>query len=144
VRVVLWTNEENGGRGGLVYLDAHRSELRRHVLMLESDTGVFQPTGFGFTGNDAARNVVKTVATLLHGIGADEVGLNGGGSDIDPSVREGGIPSLSTEIGGDYFIIHHTPADTVDKIDPIDMAKCAAAVAVMTYVIADLPRGLGE
>jgi carboxypeptidase Q len=144
VRVVLWTNEENGGRGGLAYLDAHRSELRRHVLMLESDTGVFQPTGFGFTGSDAARNIVKTVATLLHGIGADEVGLNGGGSDIDPSVREGGIPSLSTEIGGDYFIIHHTPADTVDKIDPTDMAKCAAAVAVMTYVIADLPRGLGE
>ena len=105
VRVVLWTNEENGGRGGLAYLDAHRSELRRHVLMLESDTGVFQPTGFGFTGSDAARNIVKTVATLLHGIGADQVGLNGGGSDIDPSVREGGIPSLSTEIGGDYF--HH-------------------------------------
>jgi carboxypeptidase Q len=59
-------------------------------------------------------------------------------------VREGGIPSLSTEIGGEYFLIHHTPADTVDKIDPTDMAKCAAAVAVMTYVIADLPRRLGE
>jgi carboxypeptidase Q len=144
VRVVLWTNEENGGRGGLAYRDAHRSELRRHVLMLESDTGVFQPTGFGFTGSDAARSIVKTVATLLHGIGADQIGMNGGGSDIDPSVRESNIPSLSTEIGGDYFLIHHTPADTVDKIDPIDMAKCAAAVAVMTYVIADLPQRLGE
>jgi carboxypeptidase Q len=144
VRVVLWTNEENGGRGGLAYRDAHRSELRRHVLMLESDTGVFQPTGFGFTGNEAARSIVRTVATLLHGIGADQVGPNGGGSDIDPSVRESNIPSLSTEIGGDYFLIHHTPADTVDKIDPIDMAKCAAAVAVMTYVIADLPQRLGE
>jgi carboxypeptidase Q len=144
VRVVLWTNEENGGRGGLAYRDAHRSELKRHVLMLESDTGVFQPTGFGFTGSDPARTIVKAVATLLHGIGADQVGPNGGGSDIDPSVREGGIPSLSTEISGDYFLIHHTPADTVDKIDPIDIAKCAAAVAVMTYVIADLPRRLGE
>ena len=144
VRVVLWTNEENGGRGGLAYRDAHRSELKRHVLMLESDTGVFQPTGFGFTGSDSARTIVKAVATLLHGIGADQVGPNGGGSDIDPSVREGGIPSLSTEISGDYFLIHHTPADTVDKIDPLDMARCAAAVAVMTYVIADLPQGLGE
>jgi len=144
VRVVLWTNEENGGRGGLAYRDAHRSELKRHVLMLESDTGVFRPTGFGFTGSDSARTTVKAVATLLHGIGADQVGPNGGGSDIDPSVREGGIPSLSTEISGDYFLIHHTPADTVDKIDPLDMARCAAAVAVMTYVIADLPQGLGE
>jgi carboxypeptidase Q len=144
VRVVLWTNEENGGRGGLAYRDAHRSELKRHVLMVESDTGVFQPTGFGFTGSEAARTIVKTVATLLHGIGADQVSPSGGGSDIDPSVREGGIPSLSTEIGGEYFLIHHTPADTVDKIDPTDMAKCAAAVAVMTYVIADLPRRLGE
>jgi carboxypeptidase Q len=144
VRVVLWTNEENGGRGGLAYRDAHRAELKRHVLMLESDTGVFQPTGFGFTGSDAARTTVKAVATLLHGINADQVGPNGGGSDIDPSVREAGIPSLSTEISGDYFLIHHTPADTMDKIDPVDMAKCAAAVAVMTYVIADLPQRLGE
>ena len=41
-----------------------------------------------------------------------------------------------------YFLIHHTPADTVDKIDAVEMAKCAAAVAVMTYVVADLPERL--
>jgi carboxypeptidase Q len=46
--------------------------------------------------------------------------------------------------GSKYFLIHHTPADTIDKIDPVEMAKCAAAVAVMTYVIADLPQRLGE
>ena len=55
VRVVLWTNEENGGRGGLAYRDQHRAELAKHVMMLESDGGVFRPLGFGFTGNDAAR-----------------------------------------------------------------------------------------
>jgi carboxypeptidase Q len=43
-----------------------------------------------------------------------------------------------------YFQIHHTPADTVDKIDPVEMAKCAAAVTVMAYVVADLPFRLGE
>ena len=36
----------------------------------------------------------------------------------------------------------HTPADTIDKIDPIEMAKCAATVAVMAYVVADLPERL--
>jgi carboxypeptidase Q len=144
VRVVLWTNEENGGRGGVAYRDAHRAELKQHVMMLESDTGVFKPTGFGFTGNDRARAAVRAIATLLTGIGVGEIGPSGGGSDIDPSVREVGIPALSTEAAGDYFLVHHTAADTVDKIDPADMAKAAAAVAVMTYVIADLPQRLGE
>ena len=55
VRVVLFTNEENGLRGGLAYRDQHRAELADHVMMLESDGGVFRPNGFGFTGNDSAR-----------------------------------------------------------------------------------------
>jgi carboxypeptidase Q len=144
VRVVLWTNEENGGRGGIAYRDAHRGELSRYVLMLESDTGVFRPTGFGFTGPDRARDTVKAIATLLAGIGADQIGPYGGGSDIDPSVRDANIPAMSTEVAGDYFLIHHTAADTVDKIDPADLARNAAAVAVMAYVVADLPQRLGE
>ena len=53
VRVVLWTNEENGTRGGLAYRDQHREELAKHVMMLESDNGVFRPIGFGFSGSDA-------------------------------------------------------------------------------------------
>ncbi len=144
VRVVLWTNEENGGRGGVAYRDAHRAELARHVMMLESDTGVFRPTGFGFTGNDRARDTVRAIATLLGPIGATEISPSGGGSDIDPSVREAGIPAMSTEIAGDYFLIHHTEADTVDKIDPAEMAKVTAAVAVMAYIVADLPQRLGN
>jgi carboxypeptidase Q len=145
VRVVLWTNEENGGRGGLAYRDQHRAELAKHVMMLESDGGVFRPLGFGFTGNDAARATVKTIATLLGGIGADQITPGGGGADIGPSMQEAHVPGMSLEVdGAKYFVIHHTPADTIDKIDPVEMAKCAAAVAVMAYVIADLPQRLGE
>ena len=144
VRVVLWTNEENGGRGGVAYRDAHRAELAKHVMMLESDTGVFRPTGFGFTGNDRARETVRAIASLLDAVGATEISPSGGGSDIDPSVREAGIPAMSTEIAGEYFLIHHTAADTVDKIDPDDMAKTTAAVAVMAYIVADLPQRLGN
>ena len=144
VRVILFTNEENGGRGGIAYRDSHRGELDKHVLMLESDGGVFRPLGFGFTGNDGARQTIKGIATLLTGIGADQITGGGGGADIGPSVQEAHIPSMSLEVdGAKYFLIHHTPADTVDKIDPVEMAKCAAAVAVMAYVVADLPHRIG-
>jgi carboxypeptidase Q len=143
VRVVLWTNEENGGRGGQGYRDQHRAELNKHVLMLESDGGVFRPLGFGFTGSDSARETVRTIATLLSGIAADQISAGGGGADIGPSIQEGHIPAMSLDVDGSrYFLIHHTPADTIDKIDPVEMAKCAAAVAVMAYVVADLPDRL--
>ncbi len=50
---------------------------------------------------------------------------------------------MSLEVDGTkYFVIHHTPADTIDKIDPLEMAKCAAAVAVMAYVVADMRERL--
>jgi carboxypeptidase Q len=140
VRVVLWTNEENGGRGGLAYRDRHQSELGRHVMMLEADSGVFRPTGFGFTGKDATRATLKDIATLLGGIQASTILPAGGGADIGPSVQQANIPSLSLEVDGNYFLIHHTPADTIDKIDPMDVSRCAAAVAVMTYVIAEMPE----
>ena len=145
VRVVLWTNEENGGRGGQAYRDRHRAELGKHVMMMESDGGVFRPLGFGFSGNETARETVRAIATLLTGIGADQITPGGGGADIGPSVQEGRIPAMSLDVDGSkYFLIHHTPADTIDKIDPTEMSRCVAAVAVMAYVVADLPQRLGE
>ena len=142
VRVVLWTNEENGLRGGQAYLERYRDHLANHVLMMESDGGVFRPTGFGFSGSEAARARVKEIATLLRGIQADRIGASGGGADIGPSVEAGRLPAMSLEVDGDYFLIHHTPADTVDKIDPMDIARASAAIAVMTYVVADMPERL--
>ena len=57
-------------------------------------------------------------------------------------MREHGIPSLSLEVEGEYFVIHHTPADTVERIAPEEVAKAAAAISVVTYVIADMPERL--
>ena len=143
VRVVLFTNEENGTRGGQAYRDQHRAELAKHVMMMESDGGVFRPLGFGFSGTDAARETIRTIATLLTGIAADQITPGGGGADIGPSVQEGRIPSMSLDVDSSkYFLIHHTPADTIDKIDPFDIARSTAAVAVMTYVIAEMPERL--
>ena len=142
VRVVLFTNEENGLAGGRAYLERYRSQLGNHVLMMESDSGVFRPTGFGFGGSASARATIQQIATLLSGIGVDRVIDGGNEADIGPSVEAGKIPSMSLEVDGNYFLIHHTPADTVDKIDPADMGKAAAAIAVMSYVIADRPERL--
>lgn len=145
LRVVLFTNEENGLRGGLAYRDRYRNDLSRHILMLESDGGVFRPTGFGFTGNDAARRVVARIGSLLlSGIDAHRIGPAGGGADIGPSVEAGKIPSMSLSVDGNYFLIHHTPADTVDRVPPEDVARASAAIAVMAYVVADLPQRLGQ
>lgn len=143
IRVVLFTNEENGLAGGEAYRDAHRAELDKHVLALESDSGVFKPRGFGFTGSDAARKTLTEIASLLKPLGADTIGPQGGGADIGPSVAAGKIPSASLEVDGSkYFLLHHTPADTVDKLDPKDLADNSAAIAFLAYVVADLPQAL--
>jgi carboxypeptidase Q len=142
VRLVLWTNEENGLRGGLAYRDRYREQLEDHVLMLESDSGVFNPTGFGFSGSDGARAKIKEIARLLAGINADRIGASGGGADIGPSVEAAHIPAMSLEVDGDYFLIHHTAADTIERIDPAAMSRAAAAIAVMAYVVADMPERL--
>ena len=137
VRVVLFTNEENGLRGGNGYRDAHAAELAKHILLLESDGGVFDPNGFGFTGPDEARATVTTIAGLLAPLGANRIGPSGGGADIGPSATAGKIPTMSHEVKGDYFLIHHTPADTIERITPKQMSDNAAAIAVMAFVVAD-------
>jgi carboxypeptidase Q len=142
IRVVLWTNEENGTRGALAYRDRYKDQLASHVLMFESDSGVFRPTGFGFTGSEIARAKVKDIASLLRGIQADRISAAGEGADIAPSVQAGNIPAMSLDVDGNYFLIHHTQADTIDKIDPMDMSRAAAAIAVVTYVIAEMPERL--
>jgi carboxypeptidase Q len=140
IRVVGWTNEENGGRGGQAYRAAHKDEP--HVLAMESDEGVFSPLGFGFTGSDSARVIVTQVGALLERIGAGEIGKSGGGADIGPMMQIG-VPGMGLDVDGTkYFWFHHTEADTIDKLDPAEMQRCVATMAVMAYVVADLPAPL--
>jgi carboxypeptidase Q len=142
VRVALWTNEENGLRGGTAYRDRYEADLGKHVLAIESDAGVFRPEGFGFTGSDSAFAIVRQVGALLGGIDADSVSRGGGGADIGP-IMQRGVPGMGLDVDGTrYFWYHHTEADTVDKLDPREMALCVAAMAVMAYVVADLEQPL--
>lgn len=145
VRVVLFTNEENGLRGGTGYRDAYLSQAEQHVLAIESDSGVFAPSRLGFTGSRDAQRVMQEIGLLLEPLGLQEIAPGGGGADIGPIAQAGKVPMLAYQ--GDstrYFTIHHTPADTIDRIAPEEVSRAAAALAVVTYVVADakdrLPR----
>jgi carboxypeptidase Q len=143
VRCVLWTHEEWGGRGAQGYRDAHASELARHVVALEADEGTFTPRGFGFTGSDGARAVLAPVhAYLADRLGMGPVDSRGSAADTGP-LLERGVPVMSLHVDrARYFRVHHTEADTVDKVDPEALARCSAAMAAMVYAIADLPEAL--
>ena len=138
IRVVMWTNEENGTRGGNAYRDDHLDELDDHILAIESDGGVFSPEGFGFTGSDAARTLVQDIANLLEPIGSNFIGDSGGGADIGPIMREG-VPGMGLRVDGSkYFWYHHTNADAIDKLDQDEFNRCVASMAIMAYVVADM------
>ncbi|MEJ2205708.1 MAG: M28 family metallopeptidase [Gemmatimonadota bacterium] len=140
VRVVGWTNEENGLRGGTQYAADHADEP--HVLAMESDAGVFEPLGFGFTGSDRAFDIVQEIGTLLAPVGSDRISRGGGGADIGPLMQTG-VPGMGLNVDGTrYFWYHHSDADTLDKLDPDEVARCVAALAVVAYVVADLPEAL--
>ena len=144
VRVVLWTNEENGGKGGLAYRDAHAAELAKHVLAMESDNGAFNPKGYVLGGSDSAAAVVQQVAGLMQPINATGVQRVDGSpaADITP-LSEAGVPTMEIDTEGSrYFWYHHSDGDTLDKLDPAELARCVAAMAVMAYVVADLPDAL--
>ena len=143
VRLVLWTNEENGTRGASAYAERYSSTAMNHVFALEADSGVFEPARFGFSGSLAARNVIRDITSLLSPLNLAETISGGGGADIDPIAQAGRAPTMAYM--GDptrYFTIHHTPADTVERIAPEEVAKGAAAIAVVTYVIAEMPDRL--
>jgi Peptidase family M28 len=81
---------------------------------------------------------LQDIASLLGSIGADTVSSGGGGSDIEPLVADG-VPSLSPRTTeAHYFDWHHTEADTLDKVDPVEFRKNAAMLSVVAYVLADM------
>jgi len=131
IRVAFWVNEENGTRGGNEYAARVKSMRERHRLLVESDSGVGNPLAIGITvGNEQAfRNVQAELTPLLTNTLGIAVTSGGGGADISPTGALGyptaGLNTDTTE----YWNVHHTHADTVDKINPVDFRRCAAALA---------------
>ena len=142
IRCVMWTNEENGGKGNKGYRDMHMDEMDKHVLAIESDGGVFSPKGFGFSGSNSARNIVEEIHELMKPIGANTISEGGRAADVAP-LNDEGVPVMSLKVDGSkYFWYHHTNADTFDKIDFNEFNRCIAAMAIMAYVVADLDEPL--
>jgi Zn-dependent M28 family amino/carboxypeptidase len=144
LRVVFWTNEENGSAGGRAYRAMVGDKIHNYVAAIEMDGGAEKPVGFGVSPGGPALARAKEIGRLLEPIGADTVREGGGGADIGPLMRDG-VPGLGLfTVGQHYFDWHHSRTDTVDKINPQEFRQCIAAMAVMSYVLADMPERLGE
>jgi hypothetical protein len=142
LRVAFWVNEENGARGGEAYRQFVGDKIRNHVAALETDGGAEAPRGFGAGVDQNSQEMLKQIAKLLERIGSSEITPGGGGTDIQPLLRDG-VPGISQRTSGaHYFDWHHTEADTLDKVDPEEFRKNVAALAVMSYALADMPGKL--
>jgi carboxypeptidase Q len=140
IRGVLFMNEENGLRGGKQYFAnvAKREELAKHVAAIETDAGAARPVGFITTLHGDALKALEARVRILNRVaplrwdsskhtGADtspltDAGVTGFGLVPDPR---------------HYFDYHHTPADTLDKVDPRELAQNTAVIAALAYLIAE-------
>lgn len=148
IRVVLFTNEENGLAGGKAYAADHARELKNHVAAIESDSGIFQPRGYSLEcENDAYEKValdqLRDIVRLLSPLGPMDAKLGGSGADIGPMKPEGVVLLGHRVEGSTYFDYHHTAADTIDKIDPVLLSKNVAVLATVAYILADMPDRIG-
>jgi hypothetical protein len=146
VRVVLYGSEEvaqpvapGSAFGGHAYADGHKAELPRHVLAGESDFGADRIYSLGLPPAVVQGEFAKVALRVLGPLGIllEPTSPEEGGTDIGPSV-EAGVPLfLLKQDGTRYFDIHHTPDDTLDKIDRPQLDQNVAAWAALVWLAAD-------
>ena len=163
VRVVLFTNEESGLQGGKGYAWAHLAELPRHVAVLESDSGAAAIRNFTVDQRprglpevwppvprsaevqaqikqlfEGARPRIEKATAYLEPLGATRVDPGHAGADLEAMLGEGvlgiGIEHDTTH----YFDVHHTRADTFDKVDRHVLRSNVAVVTALAYLLAEL------
>ena len=142
IRVVLWTAEEVGLMGALAYRDAHRAAVDKHVLAMESDNGVFRPRAITFGGGEGGLATMQRIASLLADAGVDSARAGGPQADISPLFALG-VPVVTIETDPSrYFWYHHSEADMIDKLDPVDLARNVAIFAVVANTVANMDGSL--
>ncbi len=145
IRVIAWMNEENGTRGSKQYAKDHEKDWANHFAAMETDNGADHPVGLHVKAKPEVKTLLKPVAAILQESGAGALELSEhAGADIEP-MEKAGVPSFAPiQDGRFYFNYHHTAADTLDKIDPKNLAETSAIVAVWAYAMANseqpLPR----
>jgi len=145
IRVIMWGAEEVGLFGARAYAEAHKDELALHHAAGESDFGEGRIWRFSTRFGVGALPVAKAVSQALHRIGVGPGGNDGfGGPDVSP-LRAAGVPIASLDQNGlDYFDLHHTPDDTLDKINPDDLKQNVAAWAATVWLLSEMEGSLRD
>ncbi len=144
IRVVLWANEEYGLSGAKAYHEAHKKNLANHILGGESDFGAGRIYGFGTRVGTAAMPIIYKIAEILRPLGIEySNNQSWSGADLIP-LRKAGMAVFSLhQDGTKYFDYHHTANDTLDKIDPKELAQNVAAWVVVTAMAANTEHDFG-
>jgi len=138
LRLVMWSCEEFGGIGAQQYFDRHSVNISKMDLVMESDMGVFHPTGIEFTGNAAATEIMQEIAQLLQPINTTLLTTGGDGTDISPWMNAG-VPGASLANENDrYFYFHHSDGDTMTVLNSDDLDLAAVTWAVTALSVANL------
>jgi hypothetical protein len=134
-RVVLFINEENGGRGGKKYQELAQANKENHIFAMESDSGGFSPRGFSFECNDDSFSKFITWKPLFEPYLIHTFSKGYGGADIDPltssKIAKAGLRPDSQR----YFDYHHAANDTFDAVNKRELELGAATMASFLYLI---------
>jgi Zn-dependent M28 family amino/carboxypeptidase len=139
IRVVWFGDEETGGTGSKAYFAAHRREPV--VFVGESDFGADRVwrADLALAPQNAALGdrIAALLAPLGIGRGTNPVEA---GADLGAWVRAGVAGIDLSQDGTRYFDLHHTADDTLDKIDPAQLAQNVAAWTAVLAAVAEAPE----
>jgi len=139
IRLIFWGAEEVGLLGGYDYVRRYQASLTQHVAATESDFGagkIWQITSRVSTEGKAVVDVIAELVEPL-GIAPGATDVAAAGPDLTPMIAAG-IPGFRfVQDGSDYFDLHHTADDTLDKIEPGNMDQNVAAYVVFAWIAAN-------
>ena len=146
IRVIAWMNEENGGRGGQAYFEAHKQALGKQYAAIEMDSGAGRPFGIKASVGPKAEKLFTPLLAALQPMGAHAFTRRDalGTGDLH-RLETGGVPSFEPLVDShSYFHYHHTPADTLDKVDPDNLKRNVALMASLAWFLANLDGEIGR
>jgi hypothetical protein len=145
IRVIAFANEEQGLWGGRAYAQAHARELRNIQIGAESDFGAGRIYAFSAQVPAYAEAAIARISEVLAPLGIEHrADGEGCGPDLSPFHAIGMACAGLSQDGTDYFDLHHTPDDTLDKVDPAALAQNIAAYTVFAYLAADAVGDFGS
>jgi hypothetical protein len=135
LRVVLFINEENGGRGGKKYQELAQANNENHFFAMESDSGGFSPRGFSFECDEVSFAKFLGWKSLFEPYLIHSFTKGHGGSDIDPLTGTQLVKAGLKPDSQRYFDYHHAANDTFDAVNKRELELGAATMASFIYLI---------